>query len=478
MALGWAAEEWAVVDKPAGSVRVALDLLRAQQGSASGLARHQDARLAALVTYARARSRYYGRMYRGLPADRVMLRGLPPVTKPELMASFDEWVTDPAVTRAGVKAFIADPARTGTLYQGRYFVCTTSGTTGFPGLFVHDPGACIVYQSFSYRLDLAWLSARQWLDMARLRGRWAAVVGTGAHFAGAGWMEFQRRRNVWRRHHYRVISLQQPLAALVGALNAFDPAVLTSYPSALELLVEEQAAGRLRVRPVIVELGGESVDEDGRARIAAGLGGALHDVYSASECMVMAFDCEQGWLHVNSDWVILEPVDADYGPTAPGKPSHTVLLTNLANRIQPIIRYDLGDTVVARPDPCPCGNPLPAIRVQGRRDDVLRLRATNGCTVSILPLAVGSVLDETPGVHRSQLVQTGPASVLLRLAPNPGWQAGQVWDSACRNLAGYLAAQGLAGVEIIRAAEAPETSATSGKFRQVIAGHEQPADGR
>ena len=54
----------------------------------------------------------------------------------------------------------------------------------------------------------------------------------------------------------------------------------------------------------------------------------------------MAYDCGQGWLHVNSDWVILEPVEADYSPTPPGQASHTVLLTNLANRIQPIIRYD------------------------------------------------------------------------------------------------------------------------------------------
>ena len=456
--------------KWAGSVRVGLDLLRAQREGASGLARRQEARLVALVRYARARSRYYARVYRGLSADRGVLRGLPPVTKPELMGSFGEWVTDPAVTRAGTEAFIADPARIGALYLGRYFVSTTSGTTGLPGVFLHDPGACAVYQALTYRVGLAWLSGRQWLGMARLRGRWAAVVGTGGHFAAEGWMEYQRRRNVWQRHHYRVISVQRPLAALVAGLNAFDPAVLIGYPSALELLAGEQTAGRLRVRPVLVELGGESVGEDGRARIAAGLGGALHDDYSAAECMVMAFDCGQGWLHVNSDWVILEPVDAGYRPTPPGEPSHTVLLTNLANRVQPIIRYDLGDTIVMRPEPCPCGSPLPAIHVQGRRDDVLRLQATNGRTVSVLPLAIGSVLDETPGVYRSQLVQTGPASVLLKLALEPRAHAGQVWDSACWNLTGYLTAQGLAGIEIIRAAEPPETSAISGKFRQVIAG--------
>ncbi len=459
-----------IVDERPGSARVGLDLVRAQRQGAAGLARRQEARFAALLRYARTRSRYYQRLYRGLPADGWFLGDLPPVTKPELMSSFEDWVTSPSVTRTGVEAFIADPARIGALYLGRYFVCTTSGTTGLPGVFLHDPGACAVYQAFTYRVGLAWLSGRQWLDMARLRDRWAAVVGTGGHFAGEGWMEYQRRRNAWRRHHYRVISVQEPLGEVVAGLNAFDPAVLIGYPSALELLAGEQAAGRLRVRPVLVELGGESAGEDGRARIAAGLGGALHDDYSASECMVMAFDCGQGWLHVNSDWVILEPVDADFRPTPPGEPSHTVLLTNLANRVQPIIRYDLGDAVVARPQPSPSGSPRPAIRVAGRRDDVLRLQATNGRMVSVLPLAIGSVLDQTPGVHRSQLVQTGPASLLLRLDLEPGMRGGQAWDRACSNLAGFLAAQGLAGIEITRAAAGPQTSATSGKFRQVIAG--------
>lgn len=280
--------------KPPGAVRVALDLLRAQREGASGLARRQEARLVALVTHVRARSRYYERLYRDLPDDRVVLRDLPPVTKPELMASFDDWVTDPEVTRAGVEAFMADPARIGTPYLGQYFVCSTSGTTGEPGLFVHDPGACTVYQALTNRVELAWLSGRQWLEMARLHTRWAAVFGAGGHFAGEGWMEFQRRRDPWRRRSFRVFSLQQPLAELVAELNAFDPAVLSSYPSALGLLADEQVAGRLRVRPVVVELGGESVDEDGRARIAAGLGGALHDTYSASECLVMAFRLRAG----------------------------------------------------------------------------------------------------------------------------------------------------------------------------------------
>ncbi len=55
----------------------------------------------------------------------------------------------------------------------------------------------------------------------------------------------------------RSFSLQMPLRRLVSELNAFQPAILTSYPSALEVLAAEQSAGRLRLNPLIVELGGE-----------------------------------------------------------------------------------------------------------------------------------------------------------------------------------------------------------------------------
>ncbi|MGY3317881.1 phenylacetate--CoA ligase family protein [Arthrobacter sp. TE12232] len=451
----------------------ALDQLWAQGQGPAGLARRRDARLAALVAHARISSPFYRRLYRdvkgALAADGVVLTELPPVTKQELMANFDDWVTDPAVTRAGVEAFIADPSLVGTPYLERYFVCTTSGTTGHPGIFVHDPRSLAVSQAFTLRIDLAWLSPAELLAMGRRGLRWAAVVGTGGHYAGAGWVQWQGRRSWWRRRAFRAFPVQQPLARLVAALNEFDPSAITGYPSALALLAEEQAAGRLHLKPVVVELAGESSGPDVRARIVEAFGGALHDAYAASEFTPLAFDCARGWLHVNSDWAILEPVDADYRPTPPGEPSHTVLLTNLANRVQPLIRYDLGDSVLAKTGPCECGNPLPAIRVAGRRDDVLRLVAADGTALLVLPLAIGSVVDETPGLHRSQLVQTGPTTIRLRLEPEPGADAGVVWRAASARLSEYLAGLELGNVDVVRAAEPLEQSGTSGKFRQVIA---------
>jgi phenylacetate-CoA ligase len=449
--------------------RIAADILLAGRAGPVGLSRRRDARLQALVRHARTSSPFYRHLYRGLPPGPVALQDLPPVSKPQLMASFDDWVTDPRITLQDVQHFLADPARVGQPYLG-CFACTTSGTTGHPGILLHDGQATAVYQAMTLRLDLAWLGAAEWVELARKGMRWAGVVGTGAHYGGVGWMEWERRRSRVRRHCYRAFSVQQPLRDLTAALQEFDPAILTGYPSALLQLAAEQQAGRLRLRPTVVQLAGESTSPEQRARIAAALGGALHDTYACSEFLGMTLDCREGWLHAMGDWVILEPVDAEMRPVPPGRFSSTVLLTNLANRVQPIIRYDLGDSVLTRPDPCPCGSPMPAIRVAGRQDDILQLDAADGRVVEVLPLAIGSVLDQTPGLRRSQLRQVGRASLVVRLEPDPGADAEQVWQDTRARLGQYLAELGLPGVDILRAAEAPEPERRSGKFRQVIAG--------
>jgi len=70
------------------------------------LEHRQHARLGALVTHARAESPYYQRLYRSLPADGWSVRDLPPVTKPDLMHSFDD-----RVIRADLGAGSGKPAR-------------------------------------------------------------------------------------------------------------------------------------------------------------------------------------------------------------------------------------------------------------------------------------------------------------------------------------------------------------------------------
>jgi phenylacetate-CoA ligase len=176
--------------------------------------------------------------------------------------------------------------------------------------------------------------------------------------------------------------------------------------------------------------------------------------------------CREGWLHVNADWVILEPVDAHHRPTPPGEQSHTVLVTNLANRVQPILRYDLGDSVLRRPDPCPCGNPLPAIRVQGRTADLLTFPTPAAGTVTLTPLSIATRLDRLPGVALFQILQSAPAELTVRLQPTPSADPEQTWAQVHRELIDLLTRSGLAHVVVHRATDTPQP-ATGGKYRLV-----------
>jgi len=253
----------------------------------------------------------------------------------------------------------------------------------------------------------------------------------------------------------------------VEALNRFQPALLFGYASVVAMLAAEQEAGRLRINPVLTVPTSEGLAPERYDRIAAAFGGQVRVPYGASEFVGIAYGCQYHWLHVTADWVILEPVDADHRPTPPGQPSHTVLLTNLSNLVQPILRYDLGDAILARPDPCPCGDPLPAIRVQGRVADVLTFRAEGGTEVTVRPLAFDALLDTVPGLTLYQLVQIAPDNLRLRLRAVDGHDPDHVWPAAQDKITKLLAEHGLTGVTIQRATEAPQQAAC-GKYRRIL----------
>ncbi len=451
----------------------AWDIWRAGHGGQWAVAARQQARLADLVEFARTRSPLYGRLYDRVPVDVRDVRELPPVTKSELMASFDDWMTDATVTRASAKAFAADTTLVGHPYLGRYAIWTTSGVSGEPGIFVHDGDALTVYGALAMvRGILAWLTPRRFCALMQRGVREMSVVATGGHFAGAVVKERLYMLHPWLSGRSYTFSALMPLPELVRALNEVQPTILISYPTAMTLLVHEQMAGRLRINPVLVATAAEWLAPEARAQIAAAFSCPVRDGYAASEFLGIAFDCEHGWLHVNADWVILEPVDEAYQAVPPGQASCTALLTNLANRVQPIIRYDLGDSITVSPDPYPCGSPLPALHVEGRRDEILYLQASGGEAVPLLPMALATVVEQTPGVRRFQVIQTAPATLTVRLNVAAGTDDALVWEMVARRLQDYLSGQGLPWVTVERAPEPPERDPNSGKFRQVWANAE------
>ncbi|HZW36352.1 MAG TPA: hypothetical protein VFF01_05380 [Candidatus Deferrimicrobiaceae bacterium] len=440
-------------------------------------AKRRQARLARLVDFARERSPYYRNLYAALPAGAVNLEALPPVAKGGLMANFETWTTDPAVTRESAESFVADATSIGRLYLCRYVAFATSGTTGQPAVFLHDRDALRVYLSLAAtrRLPSLIAAGSLWTFLGN-RARTATIITTGGHFTSSVIEALVRSRFPRLSGRNRVFSLMAPLNDLVRELNEFRPAILGSYPTALLVLAEEQEAGRLRIRPALALSGAELLSPAAAHRIAAAFRCPVRDTYAASEFPGIAFDCGHGRLHVNADWLILEPVDARFCPVPAGEPSHTTLLTNLANRVQPLIRYDLGDSVTALPDPCTCGSRLPSIRPEGRRDETLYLESPDGIATPVLPLVMATVVEETPGLRSYQVIQTGPRRRRLRLDEAPGRDRRPLCEEVLRRLRDYLSAQGLSTVAVELSPDRPVRNPAGGKLRQFFVDREDRTD--
>ncbi len=416
------------------------------------LERLQQRRLRELVRYAKENSPFYRELYRGVGED-FELSDLPPVTKPELMARFDDVVTDRAVTMARVEAFTKDLDNVGRMLDGKYLVFKTSGSTGQPAVVLYDQGAVDVasavaaFRTFARQEDFKKFMAHG--------KKTAGVFADHGFYLACGMSRYLQLKMPGKQTKITV-DVNGPEAEIVKALNEFQPAMLSGYPTNLALLADYEG---LDIRPDVVITGGELLRGTVRQKLSDRFGCYVQTHYSCTEGGELACECSEGHLHINEDWVILEAVDKDGRPVAPGVQSDRVLITNLSNRIQPFIRYELTDRVILHQEPCPCGRTTRWLEIEGRTDDIL----TFAGGVSVAPMSLYKVLEEVPEVRRFQLVQRAPDALELRLAaddPQGAFQAAQ------RALQAFFESKGLQ-VTVQPSDEPPQADPVSGKFKHV-----------
>jgi len=262
-------------------------------------------------------------------------------------------------------------------------------------------------------------------------------------------------------HRLCRLSVTQPLPELVARLESFQPQHLTAYPSIAARLADEQLAGRLRLRLEGLATSSEPLTPALRDRLEQAFGVRPYNFYATTEGLY-GHDCPAGSMHLFDDMCIVENVDEHGDPVPPGEVGARLLVTNLYNRTQPLIRYEVTDLVAVEPEPCPCGRSLLRVRsLEGRAEEVLRLGG-----VSVHPLEFALVTAD-PDVREFQVVQRGDG-LRLRVALRAGA------DGAPERLRARLGARleelGVARPAVeVETVEALERSA-SGKLQMVVAG--------
>ena len=414
-----------------------------------------------LVEKARRDSPLFRRLYADLgPSSEVELRELPVTRKPDLMREFDDWLTIRSLPLDRARDHLRDIRKLGVPIDD-VSIFRTSGTSGEPAVIVLPSS----FLEYSYGISMARFERYHWklVREMRKRGMRVTVTGGNGHFAGVGFNKLMNHLHPRLARELTFIEAEQPIGRLIEQLNAIPKvSCIVTYPSMLTILAKEKEAGRLQIAPVLFNTGGETLTDDLRARVRRAfpsLKYGILDTYGCTECLVMSFVCSHGRKHVHEDWVILEAVDEAMRPVPDGTLSATVLLTVLANDVQPFIRYDLGDCLRFHPDRCPCGSPFRSFQVEGREATLVRVGE-----VTLSPL----VFDlEHEHARRIQLVQTSERDFEVRIEPADEAAAGVVFQEVIQSVKRVFRDNGLEDVAV-RESQAPPEFTASGKFHEVL----------
>ena len=413
----------------------------------------RDRRMRELVRYARKHSPFYRDLYADVPED-FELSDLPPVTKPQMMASFDDVLTDREITMKKIESFTCDPDNIGRKIDGKYLVFKTSGSTGVPAVILYDDQAIDVSSAVAAFRTFA---RKEDLKSFMKHGKKTAGVFADHGFYLACGMSRYLQLQMPRQNTKITVDVNAPEEEIVRKLNEFRPAMLSGYPSNLSLLADFD---ELDIRPDVVITGGELLTDEIRAKLEKKFGCYVQTHYSCTEGGEIACECSERHLHINEDCVIFEPVDKDYKPVPCGVMSDKVLITNLANRIQPFIRYELTDRVIVHDEKCACGRTSYWVEIEGRTDDILMFEGGIG----IAPMSLYKILEEVPGMIRFQLVQRAADRLELRLIADDKKAA---FEAARSALLEYFESKGVTAVDIAMSDDPPMADKVSGKFKHV-----------
>jgi phenylacetate-CoA ligase len=376
----------------------------------------RDKRLRALVRAAQAHSPWHARRLGHVDPERLSgddLSAIPPMTKADLMAHWDEIVTDRRLTLEFANAHLARVTAEGPAYLlGDYHVVASGGSSGTRGVFAWDfagwLGFALVRERSSFWLDRD--ASR--LGEPRRDARVAALHAThptavlARTFAGSPLLGVVRS-----------FPVTLPLAEIVGGLNEFCPTNLFGYPSMLHRLALEARAGRLRVAPRELNCGAEPLLPEARRAIEEAFGVPVINLYAAAEVGVIARSYPgSAGLHLNEDIAIYEPVDAHGRRVPPGIPAAKLLVTNVINHLLPLIRYEITDEVTFLEEPNP--DPWTGRRiadVQGRLDDLFAYASG----VEVHPHLFRSALGRRPEILEYQVRQTPRGADIAVRATGP-----------------------------------------------------------
>jgi phenylacetate-CoA ligase len=353
--------------------------------------------------YAYTHSSFYKEFHKDLYDAPVS--ELPVLTKTLMMQRFDDLVTDKNLKIHEIRDFIAIN-KNQLNYKNNYWINTTSGSTGSPGIFVFNNNewsqvmaAFSRMQEFAgYKMNLFSPPKRAVVSSLKMTHMSSLVSKTVGDFM---------------MPMLQMDATEKP-EDIVRKLNEFQPHTLVGYASMIHILAEEQIKKNLKINPEIIFSSSEVLTKDMRAKIEKAFGKKLFNEYASTEAGSLAGECQyHTGLHLLEDNVYVEVVDKNNQPVSDGVFGDKLLITTLFNKTQPLIRYELSDSIKLSNVSCPCGRPYILVEdIQGRTEDFLYFDSP-GKKITIHPNKIQGIMEFVPVTSWQIVLEGNKISIFL-----------------------------------------------------------------
>ena len=344
-----------------------------------------------LVQYAAKNSPYYAKIIHDNHVDitNCTPEDFPVLTKAELIKHFDDIVTDRRITSAAINDFLSQSKDPNQLFLGRYIVIHTSGSSGTVGVYV-----------YSVPEFLTGLAPNALISGVHLLQKVAFVAATRDHFAGATMASAGHR--LWPLYQdVRLLDINAPFDQTINALNDQQPHMVSGYAFALRKLAEAQVAGKLHIKPISLQPGGEPLSAADKNYIQQAFGAPVANIYASSEHIIMGIGRDSfGGIYLMDDNLIFELGESE------------IRVTNLYNYTLPLIRYQMADQLQPLADPSPQMPFTKILDVIGRQESVPIFTNDHGAEDFISPHLLAEVWAK--GLAQFQIHLTGPKSFVFR----------------------------------------------------------------
>lgn len=386
----------------------------------------QNTKLRALLRHANQHSAYYRKHFQGINLETCRLQDLPILKKIDMMNQFEDLVTDNRLKKQPIFDFMTNVDNIGSYYLNEFVVCHTSGSSGQQAVIVQDKDG--PFHLFAMQVARGHAMPKTWgtlfKKLFKRRSRWAMIIFKPSFIPSGAAFGYMPKASKKLADMLR-LNLSDPFEENVRKLDEFQPNYITAYVHVLEQLARAAKNGETNLAKngqleLVVAIS-EPLPPETQEYIEKHLGVPVANHYAMGECPQLSLGCPKGHgAHINNDMAILENVDSSYQPVPEGTPGSKVLMTNLMNFTQPIIRYEIDDVITMTSAPCPCGNRLPRVNtIAGRANDQFWVTNKNGDTLEMSNFVFKDAFLLLFDLAEYQVTQTGQNQfqVLVEMVP-------------------------------------------------------------